>query len=569
MNASTRLARLVVDELARHGVREAVLAPGSRSAPLALALHAADAADRVRLHVRMDERTAGFLALGLARGGRRPVAVVTTSGTAVAHLHPAVLEAHHSGVPVVVVSADRPAALRGTGANQTTDQARLFGSAVRLHADVPADSAAPAEAWRALVSRAVAVATGALTRDPGPVHLNLCLADPLLPDPGDGDELPPGRADGAPWTRVVPAPARVPVELAAETRTLVVAGADAGPSARELAERAGWPLVAEPASGARVGGSALRSGRLLLAHDTLAGQVRRVVVQGRPTLSRPVTRLLSRPDVEVVAVSDRLPWADPGHRVDVVVPAASAPPGGDPGWRDLWLRSDAAVSSVVDAMLDEARSALPAGVLLGPDVARAVAEALPAAGLLVVGSSQPVRDLDLVAVPTPVGEHRLVLANRGLSGIDGTVSTAAGAALGRGSGRSLAYLGDLTFLHDASGLLVGPREPRPDLTLVVANDDGGAVFAGLEQGAPAYASAFERVFGTPTGADLGALCAASGTPHRRVGDRQALAAALVAPAAGIEVVEATVDRSGRRDLEARLLAESGLALDRLLSRLPA
>jgi 2-succinyl-5-enolpyruvyl-6-hydroxy-3-cyclohexene-1-carboxylate synthase len=202
--------------------------------------------------------------------------------------------------------------------------------------------------------------------------------------------------------------------------------------------------------------------------------------------------------------------------------------------------------------------------MLGQDVARAVAEALPARGLLVVGGSQPVRDLDLMTVPPPVGERRLVLANRGLSGIDGTVSTAIGAALARPSARALAYVGDLTFLHDQAGLLMGGGEPRPDLTVVVADDDGGSIFSVLDQGAPSYADAFERVFATPTGVDLAALCAATGTPHRRVGSPDELRRALAEPAGGVEVVVAAVDRSGRRALNERLAAVAESTLRELL-----
>jgi len=562
---STQLARLVVDELIRHGVREAVAAPGSRSAPLALALHAADSSGRLRLHVRVDERTAGFLALGLARGSRTPVPVVTTSGSAVAHLHPAVLEAHHSGVPVVVLSADRPAALRDTGANQTTDQARLFGAAVRLQADVPAGDPAAPRAWRALVSRAVAAATGALSADPGPVHLNLCFAEPLLPSGRPADDPPPGRPDGVPWTRIARRSAPEPVELSAGARTVVVAGADAGPAARELAERAGWPLLAEPASGARTGSHALRSHRLLLRHDPLVAQVERVVVCGHPTLSRSVAALLARPTPEITVVAGRLPWSDAGHRADLVAPALTAAVGSDGAWLEQWRALDAVASATVDEVLGEARSALHPGALLGHDVARAVADAVPAGGLLVVGSSHPVRDLDLVAVPAPVGERRLVLANRGLSGIDGTISTAVGAALARPSSRALAYVGDLTFLHDAAGLLLGPAEPRPDLMVVVAADDGGSIFGVLEPGAAEHQDAFERVFATPTHADLMALCAASGTPYRRVSTRVELRTAIASPVGGIEVVEARVDRAGRRTLDAELGRAVHAALTGLLT----
>jgi 2-succinyl-5-enolpyruvyl-6-hydroxy-3-cyclohexene-1-carboxylate synthase len=293
-----------------------------------------------------------------------------------------------------------------------------------------------------------------------------------------------------------------------------------------------------------------------------------VVVFGRPTLSRAVTRLLSRPDVDVVVCASRQPWSDVGHRASAVHPAVtvdgSAAPGDDEAWFARWAALDAAVSDAVDDELDAARAELAPGRLLAHDVARAVAGALPARGLLVVGSSQPVRDLDLVAPATPVGERRLVLANRGLSGIDGTVSTAVGAALARPSSRALAYVGDLTFLHDQAALLLGPDEPRPDLTVVVANDDGGSIFAVLEQGAAEFADAFERVFATPTGADLGALCAATSTPHRLVGSRDELRTALSDPAGGIEVVEAVVDRSGRRLLDRRLAAAAAATLEERL-----
>lgn len=577
MNASTRLARLVVDELVRHGVGEAVLAPGSRSAALALALHAADAAGRLRLHVRVDERTAGFLALGLARGSHRPVPVVTTSGSAVAHLHPAVLEAHHSGVPLVVVSADRPARLRGSGANQTTDQVRLFGSALRWSADIPAGAVAAdlgdaaVSAWRAQLSRAVLAAAGAATGDPGPVQVNCCFDPPLVPDAedaaaaDDGGWAPAGRAQGRPWTTVdQPAP-RTPVELGAGPRTVVVAGADAGPPARLLAEQGGWPLVAEPTSGARTGGSALRTGTLLLGHGPLAAEVERVVVAGRPTLSRPVTQLLGRPDIELVALGAGARWVDPGNRVERVLPAGDTVvladrARGDGGWRVRWAEADRRVASAVDATLARAAAALPAGTMLGPDVARAVSEAVPPAGLLVVGSSQPGRDLDLVAAPYPVGERRLVVGNRGLSGIDGTVSTAIGVALGRRSSRSLALMGDLTFLHDCNGLLLGPAEPRPDLTLVVANDDGGSIFATLEQGAQPYAAAFERVFATRTGADLAELCAATGTAHQVVDSDAGLRALLATPSAGVRVLEVPVDRAARRELQTEIGRSAGRAV---------
>lgn len=589
-NASAALAAAVLDELVRGGLRHVVLAPGSRSAPLAFAAHRAALDGRLTLHTRIDERTAGFLALGLAVGGRSPVAVVTTSGTAVANLHPAVLEASHKGVPLIVLTADRPARLRGTQANQTTDQVGIFGIATRFDADVePGDGAAPpqdqanrVEQWRELARDALAAARGQGITDgppgladdaPGPVHLNLQLAEPLVPGDPDGWSVPVPRTAPADEGRTVP-DARTgrgfvvaPVAVAGGTgpeaedshvleagpRTVVVAGDDAGPPARILAEENGWPLLAEPTSGSRTGANAIRTYRLLLGDEDLVRRIERVVVCGHPTLSRPVIRLMSSPDVEVVAVRNATGYTDPGHRVSrvlrwpvsVSVSVSTGSTGSTDRWLEEWRERDAACGDALDGLLAEQ------GRLTPHQVAGAVAAALPAGGLLYVGASNPVRDLDLMVPRYRVGDRRLVIGNRGLAGIDGSVSTAIGAALGRPrSTRAFALLGDVTFLHDANGLVLGPDEPRPDLTIVVVNDDGGSIFASLEQGASTYADSFERIFGTPHHVDLASLCAATRTPHRRVESLEELRHALASPAGGIEVVEAVVTRHDRRALDA-------------------
>jgi 2-succinyl-5-enolpyruvyl-6-hydroxy-3-cyclohexene-1-carboxylate synthase len=560
VNGSTALARTVVDELVRGGVRHVVLCPGSRSAALAFAVHAAATAGAVTLHTRVDERTAAFLALGLARTSRSPVAVVTTSGTAVANLHPAVLEASHAGVPLVVVTADRPAALRGTGANQTTDQVKMYGGAARAFADVPPAAPGHREAeqvrgWRSLVARTLLCATGLATGPRGPVHVNLQVEPPMTPDVPDGWSTPvDGRPEARAWTTPATVSPAVEEQLAPGPRTVVVAGDDAGPPARVLAEQHGWPLLAEPTSGSRTGANAVRCYRLLLGDPALADRVERVVVCGHPTLSRPVTRLLSRTDVEVVAlVPPGAPtpgWTDPGHAVSRVV-GAVAMPGTPPtnDWLREWLDRDAAVGSRLDALLAAEPGLTP------QEVAGAVAAALPPRGLLVVGSSNPVRDLDLMVPRYRVGDRRMVVGNRGLAGIDGTVSTAVGAALGRPhSTRALALVGDVTFLHDLTGLVLGPEEPRPALTVVVVNDDGGSIFSLLEQGADDHAASFERIFATPHGVDLAAICAGTGTPHTRVTDRAGLETALARTPEGIEVVEAVVRRDNRRALDAALRA---------------
>ena len=568
-NASTAMATVLVDELVRCGVREIVLAPGSRSAALAFAAHAAAEDGRIRLHTRIDERSAGFLALGLAKSSHRPVPVVTTSGTAVANLHPSVLEASHAGVALVVLSADRPAGLRGTNANQTTDQVKIFGDAVRAFADVPpgfvgAGEAQQVASWRSLVARFAAAASGRTTGAPGPVHINAQFTEPMTPDADDGwTTTCPGRPAGQPWTTPADPPRADPERLDDDRRTVLVAGDDAGAPARVLAELAGWPLLAEPTSGSRTGDNAIRTYRLLLDDEELAGRIQRVVVSGHPTLSRPVARLLARSDVEVIAVMSATGWTDPGHNVSRVVRAvqvgdlrwSAEPPPPESvraerptsPWLLEWLDRDAELSASLDELLEKR------GELTPHHVAGAVAAVLPAGGLLFVGASNPVRDLDLMVPRYTVGERRLVIANRGLAGIDGSVSSAIGAVLGRSrTTRAFALLGDVTFLHDSNGLVIGPDEARPDLTIVVVNDGGGSIFASLEQGGPSYSSSFEKLFGTPHGADLSALCRASGTAHRRVTTLDELRSVLDSPTGGIEVVEAVVRRDNRRDLDAAI-----------------
>ncbi len=315
-----------------------------------------------------------------------------------------------------------------------------------------------------------------------------------------------------------------------------------------LAEAADWPLLAEPTSGSRTGTHALRCYRLLLDSEPGA-LVERVVVVGHPTLSRPVTRLLGRADVEVWSVPTAGAWAERPFEVDHLVEHPTVDEGDDPAWLASWRAADVAVARGLDELLDAEAGLTPY------EVAGAVARQLPAEGLLVVGASSPLRDLDLMVPRYEVGGRRKVIANRGLSGIDGTLSTAIGAALGRpSSSRAFALVGDVTFLHDMTALVLGPDEPRPDLTIVVVNDDGGSIFAMLEQGDPAYADRYDRLFGTPHGVDLAALCSATRTPHWRVDSLAELEHALANPNGGIEVVEAVVRRDNRRDLDARIRA---------------
>jgi 2-succinyl-5-enolpyruvyl-6-hydroxy-3-cyclohexene-1-carboxylate synthase len=536
VNPSTALARVLVDELVRNGVTDAVLSPGSRSAPLAFALHAADQAGRLRLHVRIDERSAAFLALGLAKESGRPVPVVTTSGTAAANLHPAVLEASHAGVPLLILTADRPPELRGSGANQTVDQIKLYGDAVRLFVEVGAPEPGQTEYGRSLTCRALLAALGPV---PGPVHLNLAFRDPLVPD-GTGDLG--GRAGDAPWTtRVLPAPLSVLDDLPDRT-VLVLGDADAASTAAALALAGvrGWPVVAEPSSGA-AGANVVAAAELVLGVEGWleAHRPERVLVVGRPTLSRAVGRLVASAPSDVVPLTGV--WSVSASRVLPGIPSAAG--GLDPTWLSRWLAAGAAAQvAVTEALIGLSEPVVATEVLAAAD------------GLLVVGSSKPVRDLFLAG--GKAGTR--VLANRGAAGIDGMVSTAVGAALAHGR-HTLALLGDLTFLHDSNGLVIGPDEPRPDLTIVVVNNDGGAIFGLLEQGAPEYAGVFERVFGTPHGVDLGALCAATATPYAVVATVEELRKAL-AETGGIRVVEVRTDRHVAVDVDRSLRAAVALAL---------
>ncbi|HEY7012337.1 MAG TPA: 2-succinyl-5-enolpyruvyl-6-hydroxy-3-cyclohexene-1-carboxylic-acid synthase [Streptosporangiaceae bacterium] len=560
MNSSTAFGTVLADELARCGLREAVLAPGSRSTPLALALAAQAGVSDLRLHVRIDERSAAFLALGLAKASRRPVAVICTSGTAAAQFHPAVIEADESGVPLIVLTADRPPELRGTGANQTIDQVKLYGGAVRWFCETGVPEARPGMAgyWRSLACRAWAAASGGAGGFPGPVHLNVPLRDPLVPDPA-GDPWPEpldGRPGGAPWTSFGGPPRGEPVRVDWAERGVVVCGDgdyDAGPLL-ELAEAAGWPVLAEPSSGARCGPNALSAyGYLLDAPGFVAAQRPDVIVSaGRPGLSRGQLAFLRgapgpAPARHVVVAQGPGRWADPARTATCVaasVRLAGPTPEAAPtaGWLASWQRADGAARRAADAILDT-------GVDLSePRLARDLAAALPAGSLLWAASSLPIRDLDRHMVPR-AGVR--VLASRGTSGIDGLVSSAIGAALAHqaaGGGPAVALLGDLAFLHDAPGLMLGPDEPRPDLCLVVVNNDGGGIFSDLEQAA--FTGPFERLFGTPHGAGLGDLAHAAGLPFTRLKVAADLPEGLAGR--GLRVVEVRTERNAGAGLRARL-----------------
>ncbi len=539
MNPSTAQARVVVDELIRGGVRDVVLCPGSRNAPLAFALSDADRAGRLRLHVRIDERTAGFLAIGLALAERAPVCVAMTSGTAVANMGPAVVEANYARVPLIVLSANRPYELLGTGANQTFEQLGYFGTQVRAAISLGLAEGSPDRLdslnaqWRSATCRVIAAATGARTANAGPVQFDIPLREPLVPDadPMLGD-IPPGRPDGKPWTYTPPVTFDQPLEIDLTADTVVIAGHGAGVQPN----LAGLPTVAEPT--APHAANALHPLALPLLKP------KQVIMLGRPTLHRPVSALLSDPSVPVFALTTGPRWPDVSGNSQATGTRAETVGEPDPAW----LRRCAEVNRhAVDAVREQL-AAHP--LTTGLHVAAAVADAVRPGDQLVLGASNPVRDAALVGLNT---EGLKVRSNRGVAGIDGTVSTIIGAALAH-SGRTIGLIGDLTFVHDSSGLLIGPTEPTPkNLTIVVSNDNGGGIFELLEQGDPRFSDVSSRIFGTPHDVDVGALCRAYHVESRQI-EADQLSAALDEPYEGMRVFEVKADRSSLRQLHAAIKA---------------
>lgn len=506
-------AATLVDEWARCGVQHAVVAPGSRSTPLALAL--ADHPD-VSIEVHHDERGAAFLALGIGLATGRPAVVLTTSGTAAVELHPAVVEADLARVPMLVCTADRPPELQDVGAPQAIDQVHLYGRAARWFHAPGVPDAADAPRWRPLAARALAASLGPIA---GPVHLNLAFREPLLgeagplppaPDTPDGDAR---RAGAAPWQPTLA------LEALAGRRGVVVAGPGSGPGAAvaALAEALGWPVVAAPQADVwGVPGAVVPCVDALLRVPDVAADLRpeAVLRLGLPMASRVVGEWIAGSGAFEAVASGPGRWTDPHGTADVVVPVepeallrgwgpelATCRPVDDGAWRVRWERLGARAAAAVT----EALAAEPVGS--EPGWARQLVAAVPDGSELVVSSSMPIRDVEWYAAPRPGVRIR---ANRGANGIDGVLATAVGVAVG--SGRPTAALvGDLAFLHDATSL-VGAARRGADLTVVVVDNDGGGIFSFLPQGERLAAERFELLFGTPHGVDVAAVAAALGVP---------------------------------------------------------
>jgi 2-succinyl-5-enolpyruvyl-6-hydroxy-3-cyclohexene-1-carboxylate synthase len=543
--AATFCATLV-DTWIRCGVRHAVISPGSRSTPMALAIATRP---ELAVHVFHDERSASFAAVGIGRATGQPAIVLCTSGTAAAEFHAAVVEAHQDDVPIIVLTADRPPELRDVGAAQTIDQNRLFGPAVRFFADPGVPESAVSHTWRSLAHRSWAVATG---HRPGPVHLNLPFRDPLV---GDAGPLPAAVEFLDVRPRAVLSEDEVQTIAARldRHRGVIVAGLGSHPAVLHLAESLGWPVLADQRSGIRTSHSCvIPAFDEVLRHERFARDHSPEVVLhiGAPISSKVTGQWLSASGAEHIQVNQTDAWFDPEHQVGCRVQAdvellALALAGRVSGatntpWLQRWRRAGERASASVDAVLY--RHPEPTE----PQIARDIVAALPNGAALVVSSSMPIRDVEWYAAPR---DGLAVYANRGANGIDGVVSTAVGVALADPD-RSVALLiGDVAFLHDINGLL-GLRERHVKLTIVVIDNDGGGIFSFLAQRTAVPSERFERLWGTPHGVDIPGLAGVHGIPVRAI-----LTAAELLPA-----VRAATASSGLSLLHVRTNRDTNVAV---------
>lgn len=575
-------ARALVTALRDSGVEHVVIGPGSRSAPIVYALAEVADQQRLRLHVRIDERSAAYTALGISLASGRPAAVVTTSGTATGNLMPAMMEASHADIRLVAVTADRPTEVQSTGANQTTDQRDMFGVHARTAITVTGELANFAKT-HASVMGALAVGAGTASSPTGPVHINARFREPLIPQPDDLTVVPDAETGVVPVIAASQSQPRftsdqrwhnrghsyqeqlVEATDLRERHTVVVAGHGAGPVAHDFATALGLPLFAEPSSNARFSRNAIAAYPYLLgpgggvgdhAHR-LGKHIRRIVLFGRPTLSRQLQALLKRDDVKSALYHPRpVGWFTPGARREQLIgdidALAEFAGSGPPGWLGSWQSAAQRAQRALEQTLTQRQ------LTVGKPGAMRTAQLVSATALgqLVLGSSSVIRDVDLAWRP-PAEPTSTVFAHRGLAGIDGTVSTASGISLATGE-RTTLMVGDLTFLYDTNGLLVGPTEQEPNLDIVVINDSGGAIFHGLEHGEvaerPGMSSVVERFFGTPHTVDIAALCTAYGIKHERLTSEQQLIHVLGDPAQGRRVLEVISDRSQRPTVHAAVQA---------------
>ena len=474
-------------------VEEVFLSPGSRSQSLAIAAQQLHDANRLVLRVRVDERSMAFTALGAAKASGRPVAIITTSGTAVANLLPAVLEASHSGVPLILLTADRPAELRGVGANQTTNQVGIFGDSVRSCIDVQAPTdPVDTNFVKELAEQAVATALGINQKSPGPVQLNLCFREPL-------SSAEPNASDLYPGARLSDQETYQPTFaiLSGDKNTILIAGADAGLEALEAAEAFGWPIFAEPSSRCRVGANAIIGYPALLEEEKdLTEGIQRVVVYGKPTLSRQVQKLIARKDIELVVIKSKLmgpfnPYGNASEIADEITVNGEV----SNDWLARWRVAAHNWLSVQESSKSLDRRQIIETVYDVSDIEDTI----------VLGASRMIREADTWAPAKAIQ----VFANRGLAGIDGTIATATGIALGGEGSFTRAIIGDLTLIHDASSMIEDSEEDL-NLQLIMVNDQGGSLFERLEVRNVVEEAVFDRVFRAGQKVDYWSLANAYG-----------------------------------------------------------
>jgi 2-succinyl-5-enolpyruvyl-6-hydroxy-3-cyclohexene-1-carboxylate synthase len=577
-NANTALASAFVEELACGGVRHAVLSPGSRSTPLALALwHQAE----IDVSVILDERSAAFFALGAAQASGAPVAMLCTSGTAAANFHPAICEANESAIPLIAMTADRPPELRDIGAGQTIDQLKLDGSSVRWFCEVGTHQADDAGLLhlRATACRALATARG--EPRPGPVHLNFPLREPLAPTPVEGavtatDPLALDGRDGRPLTAVTPIdlePSQflldeVAGHIAAARAGVIVAGRQLDPGLREplghLAQVAGMPILAEPTSQLRCGPH--DRSHVVTAYDQLLRdeRFRRSVTPdlvlrfGEMPTSKPLRSWLIETGADQIVVDPRCGWNEPSRRAAALLRAdptelaagwATRLEPGEHGPPTAWLKAERAARGAIESELGSIGEPTEPGLHL------ALGRAHRDGDLVYTASSMPIRDQEAFL---PSGEvDALFLSNRGANGIDGLVSSGIGAA--HASGRPTTIVtGDLGLLHDVGGLAALCDVSTP-VRIVIVDNDGGGIFHFLPQAEALDGGEFEALLGTPRGVDAARGASLFGLPHRRIETLSELPAAL---AAGTGLIEVAVDRKANVDLHRRLSAAVAAAIGR-------
>lgn len=552
----TEFSAAVLAEFVKLGVRHVVVCPGSRSQALALAAAEYERAGLLTVSVRIDERSAAFVALGIGVESGVPALVITTSGTAVANLMPAVLEAHHSGVPMILLTADRPEELRGIGSNQTTHQLGMFGDFVRFAREVEAPSVGGFDpTYPGRLAGATFLAAAGQSGPAGPAHVNMTFTEPLS---GHFDHAV---LEGLTATTREPTPRSAPTTtIPVAPNTVVVAGHASGPAAEAAAHALGAPLLAEVSSGAHFGRNLVVAYRELLGREDFGGQVQRVIVFGHPTLSREVPQLIQRDGVETIVVRGQAAEDyNPGHRVARFVEAIDVEGGAeaiDPGWVGSWVvagrellasianggsaKADPASARTDDKAAIREFTKTQLTVFREPVTRRMLVEAVWRStwphDRLVFASSRLIREADRV-VP---GKNISVHANRGLAGIDGTIATATGIALvsqlaaaagGTGAnaaaGTTRVVLGDLAFLHDVGSLVTAPGEVSPRIQLIVGNDGGGTIFDSLEVAGTAGTQPFDRVLYTPHTVKLEHIAHAYGWHYLRAENRGELDEALV------------------------------------------